>query len=181
MAIDKTKYHFSPSLIGFFHGSISDAYGIKWPQDATPVTDEVFTTFTSEAPDSKELGVDAEGQPIWADSITRTGYTLLQQVANLKAWVQALLDSTAQVYGYDSMLAAASYAGDPLPAFAAEGDALKAWRSAVWSSANPVIGEVLNGRVVVPLKSVFLGNLPKYTPPAGSVPIQTTPAAAKSF
>jgi len=181
MMIDKTKFYFSPSLIGFFHGSVSDAHGIKWPQDATVVTDEVFTTFTSEAPDGKELGVDAEGQPIWTESITRTGYTLLQQVANLKVWVQALLDSTAQVYGYDSILAAVSYAGDPLPAFAAEGDALKAWRSAVWSSATPVINDVLNGRVVVPLKSVFVGNLPKYTAPTGSELVQTQPAAKKSF
>ena len=181
MSIDKTKYHFSPSMIGFFHGSISDAHGIKWPADATPVTDEVFTTFTSEAPDGKELGVDAEGQPIWTDSITRTGYTLLQQVANLKAWVQALLDSTAQVYGYDSMLAAVSYAGDPEPAVAAEGDALKAWRSAVWSSANPKINDVLNGRVVVPLKSVFLGSLPQYTAPTGSTPVQTLPATKKLY
>jgi hypothetical protein len=179
--IDKTKYYFSPSLIGFFHGSVSEAHGIKWPSDSTPVTDEVFTTFTSEAPDGKELGVDTEGQPIWVDSITRTGYTLLQQVANLKAWVQVLLDTTAQVYGYDSMLAAVSYAGDPLPTYAAEGDALKAWRSLVWSSANPIINDVLNGLVVVPLKSVFLSSLPQYTAPTGSTPVQTLPAAKKSF
>ena len=179
--IDKTKYHFSPSLIGFFHGSVADSHGIKWPQDATPVTDEVFTTFTSEAPDGKQLGVDAESQPIWVDSITRTGYTLLQQVANLKTWVQALLDSTAQLYGYNDILTAVSYAGDPLAAVAAEGDALKAWRSAVWSAANPKINDVLNGRVVVPLKGVFLGSLPKYTAPTDSAPVQTQPAAAKLY
>lgn len=181
MAIDKTRTYYSPSMNGFFHGSISEAHGIKWPEDATIVTDEVFYTFTAEAPDGKELGPDQEGQPIWIDSITRTGYTLLQQVANLKAWVQALLDATAQTYGYDNILTAVSYAGDPLPAIAAEGDALKAWRSTVWSAANPVINSVLNGLVVVPLKSAFLASLPQYTAPTGSKPVQVTPAAKKSF
>lgn len=181
MAIDKTKQHYSPSMNGFFHGSVSDSFGIKWPQDATPVTDEVFTTYTSEAPDGKQLGPDPEGQPIWVDSITRTGYTLLQQVANMKAWAQALLDTTAQTYGYDSLLAAASYAVDGSSTYADEGLALARWRSLVWSAATPTINDVLNGRVVVPLKSVFVGSLPKYTPPAGREPIQTTPASAKLF
>jgi hypothetical protein len=181
MAIDKARFYYSPKLNGFFHGSVSDAHGIKWPEDAALVTDEVFSTFTGEAPDGKELGPDPEGQPIWVDSITRTGYTLLQQVANMKAWAQALLDTTAQTYGYDNMLTAVSYAGDPLPAVAAEGDAMKAWRSLVWSVANPTINDVLNGRVVVPLKSAFIASLPVYVPPAGSQPVQTTPAAKKSF
>lgn len=178
--IDKTINYYSASKNGFFAGAIAGAYGINWPADAIPVTAEQHQTYTGTAPDGKQLGPDPEGNPIWVDSITRTGYTLLQQVANLKSWVQALLDSTAQLYGYDSILSAVSYAGDPVPAIAAEGDAFKAWRSQVWSTVNPTINTVLNGTTVVPLKSVFVATLPRYAAPAGSVPIQTTPAATKT-
>lgn len=46
--------------------------------------------------------------------------------------VQGELDRVARARGYDSILSAATYAGDPDPVFAAEAAALIAWRSACW-------------------------------------------------
>jgi hypothetical protein len=54
--------------------------------------------------------------------------------ANHSRAVQTVLDAKAQSMGYDSILAAITYADEPaVPAFQADGLALRAWRSSVWA------------------------------------------------
>ena len=48
-------------------------------------------------------------------------------------YAQAHLDACARTWGYDDIRSAVSYVGDPFPRFAAEGLALRNWRSAVWA------------------------------------------------
>jgi len=48
--------------------------------------------------------------------------------------VQARLDTHAQSWGYDNIFTACTYADEPaVPQFQAEGQALRAWRSATWA------------------------------------------------
>lgn len=57
----------------------------------------------------------------------------ISQAEAIKA-VQARLDSHAQSWGYDNIFTACTYAEEPeVPQFQAEGQALRAWRSATWA------------------------------------------------
>lgn len=48
--------------------------------------------------------------------------------------VQARLDTHAQSWGYDNIFTACTYADEPaVPQFQAEGQVLRAWRSATWA------------------------------------------------
>ena len=51
----------------------------------------------------------------------------------LVGWAQAHLDAVARSWGYDDIRSACTYVGDPFPRFAAEGLALRDWRSSVWA------------------------------------------------
>lgn len=72
--------------------------------------------------------------------------------------VQTHLDMAAQARGYDNILSAASYAGDPI--FGVEGDAYKAWRSAVWEHCYSVLADVKSGTRPVPTAEELLAELP---------------------
>lgn len=49
--------------------------------------------------------------------------------------IQLLLDAQAQAWGYDNIFTACTYADEPaVPQFQAEGQALRAWRSATWAA-----------------------------------------------
>jgi hypothetical protein len=76
-----------------------------------------------------------------------------QQVAVLA--VQARLDSFAQVWGYDNIFTACTYAEEPaVTQFQAEGRALRAWRSQTWA--------VCYANVDAPSLDALLALLPAY-------------------
>ena len=62
----------------------------------------------------------------------------LLTVEDYEEAVQEYLDSTVQKKGYDNVYTCLSYKGDPDPIFAAEADAVLAWRSQVWRTAQGI-------------------------------------------
>ena len=81
--------------------------------------------------------------------------------------IQSLLDAKAQEYGYDSIFTAVTYAEEPsVPAFQAEAQALRAWRSAVRAYAYQVLAEVEAGDIGLPSLEDFIAGMPAYVSPA---------------
>jgi hypothetical protein len=81
--------------------------------------------------------------------------------------VQAHVDATAQARGYDSGVSAASYAGDPNPAWAAEAAAFIAWRSAVWVVVFDMLADVQAGTAAAPESpAALIATLPAMVWPA---------------
>jgi hypothetical protein len=81
--------------------------------------------------------------------------------------VQAHVDATAQARGYDSGVSAASYAGDPNPAWAAEAAAFIAWRSAVWVVVFDMLADVQAGQMAPPSSpDALIATLPAMVWPA---------------
>lgn len=78
--------------------------------------------------------------------------------ALLVSAAQRLLDSKAREWGYDDMRSAVSYVGDPYPRFAAEGLALRNWRSAVWAYLDAAGAQPLPDPV--PTMEAFVALLP---------------------
>jgi hypothetical protein len=79
--------------------------------------------------------------------------------------VQSQLDSTAQSYGYDSILSAVSYRDSTVPKFATDGVAFSAWRDACWSHCLQVLADVQAGTRSVPTVAQLLLELPAYVAP----------------
>lgn len=86
-------------------------------------------------------------------------------VSNYGAAVQAFIDAKAQERDYDSILSAISYRGDANPQFAAEADALFAWRSDVWTFATAELAKAVAGERGIPPIDAFLGELPAFAWP----------------
>ena len=75
--------------------------------------------------------------------------------------VQAHLDVTAQVYGFDDIRNAVSYADEPaVPSFQTHGLALRAWRSLVWQKCYAVLAQVEAGEIVEPSGAELMAMLP---------------------
>lgn len=80
---------------------------------------------------------------------------------------QRHLDEKAKESGYDSIFTAVTYAEEPsVPAFQAEAQALRAWRSAVWAYAYQVLSDVEAGDIDLPTLEDFIGGMPAYVSPA---------------
>lgn len=83
--------------------------------------------------------------------------------ASITIAIQAHLDTTARERNYDSIQSAITYRGDPNPQFAAEGDALFAWRSAVWTYATEQLAAVEAGEREAPeTAEAFIEELPPF-------------------
>lgn len=90
--------------------------------------------------------------------------------ADYSTAIQAHLDAIARQRQYDSMLTAVSYISDPdeenyNPQYDAEGRALKAWRTAVWTYATAQLALVLAGERTAPTIAEFLAELPTFAWP----------------
>lgn len=80
--------------------------------------------------------------------------------------VQAHLDNMARRRNYDSIQTAVTYRDDPNPQYAAEGQALFEWRSAVWTYATEQLTKVKTGERTVPTSvNDFLQELPNFSWP----------------
>ncbi|WP_420836861.1 hypothetical protein [Aquabacter cavernae] len=96
----------------------------------------------------------------WAASQAPVPPSPAALTAHGAAIVQAHLDATAQERRYDSAQTAVSYRDDPNPQFAAEGEALFAWRSAVWTAALAILAEVEAGVRPIPSDAELIAELP---------------------
>lgn len=126
-----------------------------WPTvDATPALGE------SQAYGAETLHPDVAKQVV---IITREVYAVapvLPPEAQYVEFVQQMLDAKAQAHGYDGILSACSYATDANPRFRAEGLACVAWRSAVWTKAGELLGQVKAGTLPQPMPGALLAMLP---------------------
>ncbi|WP_370642358.1 hypothetical protein [Afifella sp. H1R] len=82
--------------------------------------------------------------------------------------IQAHLDAVAAERRYDGIQTGVSYRDDPRPKFAAEGEALFAWRSAVWGYAMDELGKVQAGERPVVTPAEFVAELPSFVWPEAS-------------
>jgi hypothetical protein len=78
------------------------------------------------------------------------------------AAIQAHLDAKARERQYDGIQTAITYRGDPNPQFSAEGEALFAWRSAVWTYSTAELVKVLAGARPQPSVEDFMAELPAF-------------------
>ena len=75
--------------------------------------------------------------------------------------VQRHLDTTVQARGYESIHTCVTYADEPaVPRFQAEGQAARAWRSAVWAACYAALDDVLAGRRAPLTPAAMVAELP---------------------
>lgn len=79
--------------------------------------------------------------------------------------IQTHLDMEAKNKGYDSILSACSYAGEP-NRFQAEGKAAIRWRADVWDTAYTILAEVEAGTRTQPTVEELISELPTINWPA---------------
>ena len=74
------------------------------------------------------------------------------------------LNAQAATLGYDSISAAASYAGEPAVArYQTEGKALRKWRSNVWDAIETIFSDIDSDTRGMPTTDEFIAELPAYT------------------
>jgi hypothetical protein len=150
---------FSKTTSGFYLDSI---HGERMPSDAVEITDDEYAALMAAQSAGKSIVADADGKPVAAD---QPPPTIEQQRAALARAVQAHLDDVAKANGYDSIATAVTYADEPaIPAYQADGKALRAWRSDVWSAALALI----NAQGALPTAAAVLAALPAYVAPTAA-------------
>jgi hypothetical protein len=129
----------------------------KVPTDALAISDAQWMEFLNHQgrrrwQDGAVVLFDPPPPPITVDDYTRA--------------IQARLDAKARERQYDGIQTAITYRDDPNPRFAAEGDALFAWRSAVWTYSTAELVKVLAGERPQPSVEEFIAELPPFTWPS---------------
>lgn len=81
-------------------------------------------------------------------------------LSEMSAAVQRHIDEVARQHEFDSILSMCSYADDPDPVFAAQGQAARVWRSAVWTKCREVRDAVLAGTREAPTEAELIAELP---------------------
>lgn len=132
------QYIFSPSRDAFFPldwKSNYEAVG-TWPNDGIEVTIAAFAEFgAAPAPAGQRRACAADGSMLWVPLPPPAKPDAAAVRAALPARIQGLIDAQARALGYDSILAAVSYADEPgVERYQRDGRALRAWRSAVWAA-----------------------------------------------
>ena len=84
-------------------------------------------------------------------------------IESVKAEVQARLDAFAQERGYDNILSAVSYVGDPVAKFAAKGARARELRGACWATCYNILTAVQGGDRAMPTVNEVLAELPALT------------------
>lgn len=83
-----------------------------------------------------------------------------QTVARLEQALDAYIDSQAQGYRYESIRTMVTYENDPNPKFDAEGKGAKAFRSACYTLAIEILGEVQQGSRPIPTEAELIALMP---------------------
>lgn len=148
-------YFYSASMRGFF---VREVHGDNMPEDVVPVTEDEHTALFAAQGTGCTIEPDADGNPV---AVPPPPPTPAQLTAIGAAVVQAHLDATARLRRYDNIQTAVSYRDDPNPQFAAEGAALFAWRSAVWTAALAILAQVEAGEMPIPSDADLIAALPE--------------------
>lgn len=85
----------------------------------------------------------------------------LYTVKDYEDAIQEFLDKTVQQRGYDNVYTCLSYKDDPDPIFAAEADAVLAWRSQVWRTAQGILNQWATGQIEQPTIQQVISQLPE--------------------
>ncbi len=110
-----------------------------------------------------DTATDAVAVMLAAD--TRQENPAEQQEALLSSYSAAIqnhMDATARLRQYDGIQTAITYRNDPNPQFAAEGEALFIWRSAVWTYSTAELEKVMAGERSQPSVEEFVAELPAF-------------------
>lgn len=145
---------YSPSARGFFAEGIHDPL----PADGIPVDAATHAYLLQRQAEGMHIEPGPDGRPV---AVVPPEPTEAEQLHHLNIAVQIHLNKVAQSLGYDSIDRAISYAEDPaVPAWQAEGQALRAWRSAVWLAAF----DAMKTRPL-PTQAALLATLPRPATP----------------
>lgn len=117
--------------------------------------------YAYEADGSQDEFIPTHLEPISdADLAALRAPTPAQVQAALERAVQTHLDDAARALGYDDIATAVTYADEPaVPAFQAQGQALRAWRSLVWASCIATLANV-NAGAGAPTAADLIASLP---------------------
>lgn len=151
---EHSGYFYSASARGFFH---TEANQGSIPEDAVPVSDEEHAALMTQQNGGKEIVPGENGFPV---AIAKVPANMGEWRAFAAGTIKELLDATARSRQYDSIQAAVSYRGDPNPVYAAEAEALFAWRSSMWTAAFAILAAVEAGERPMPSSSDFMAELP---------------------
>lgn len=88
------NYLFSPSTNSFYPAAIIERYKAanSLPNDAIEVEDEIFMTFTGEAPEGKIRGA-VDGMPAWVDAPQPSQEQLVAEAVQQQNSLRAVADS----------------------------------------------------------------------------------------
>lgn len=152
---------YSKSTGGFY----SDSIHAEFPPDAVEVSDVEHANLMSAQAQGKVIGVAANGQPIALD---QPPPTLERVKALLSAAVSKYVDAAAMALGYDNILSAISYADDAtVPAYQAQGQALRAWRANVWKDATSALNAITSASAA-PTAAALVATLPVFVAPTAA-------------
>ena len=155
------QMYFSRSTGGFYADDIHAKANM--PKDAVAITPDEYKAALDSQANGLTIQADSNGKPVGQPPLPPTSE---QVKASLTFAVQQWLDSTAQTLGYDSIVSAVSYAEEAaVPAFQAQGQALRAWRSQVWAACISVLADVTSGKMLPPTPPELIKLLPAFVAP----------------
>lgn len=152
--MDAFDYLYSASTGSFY---VAEIHGDAVPPDAVTVSAQEHAALMDAQAAGAEIRPDASGRP---EAVTVVPQTLEQWSAHAASLIVGVMDAKARERRYDSIQTAVTYRDDPNPVFAAEAQALFAWRSAVWTAAFAILAEVEAGTRPFPGEADFLAELP---------------------
>lgn len=135
------------------------------PHGLSPSSEQAF-------PDDIEIEEGEVALPASPPEPDPEPLTLDQHQTILKAEVQSWMNAKVAERNYDSITSLCTYATDPDPVFAAEGQAGVAWRSAVWRVCYLILAEVVSDERPVPTRGELLAELPAFVWPDEAVPAE---------
>lgn len=141
--------YWSESTSGFYDPSINPVI----PPDAVEITPAYWQELLAGQSEGKLIEADASGYPVLVDPPPPTVDETITTISNA---IQAKLDEGAQAWGYDSIVAGATYINSTNPQFAADAQALIDWRDAVWDWAIAKFPSVTAGED----PAVFMVDMP---------------------
>ncbi len=113
--------------------------------------------------------IAAEGEIIESGDILpdinvlhETAYAAERQQKRIIDLVQNHMDTKAQLYGYDHILSASSYATSTYEKFKTEGMAFKQWRDDVWGFLLTILANVNAGTNTIATEAELISSLPSF-------------------
>ena len=138
------------------------ALGVKpFTEDALPVDATGWPYLPGEPVDVETATKVRRTWPNSVPDVDGSAAHQLQIITQYIGGVQAALDATAQSWGYDSLVSAASYATSTNAQFRMEATALISWRDAVWLWAQDQEVGIKAGTIPMPISPVaFAASMP---------------------